>query len=386
MLVFSRLKTSKDIANCSNATPFFRELLLPELPSLLFPEVFPIFMKTMYNADECDPDFNPTLFKQHLNCRQVNKRWCQGIDQYLEKQPYMERYRFGDISCSEFLHHFKATHENSLRSPFVGKHVSVFDRQVPEDINQGDERFIVPGGLQASTKEVICTYGSHIMHLTCYSHSTLHGSTTKLLDIISLLRFTPNLISLNLFLVVDPAMEMAEDEIEIPKLDKLQSVTCVTVYPKVLNKLLKSNPHISRLSCGVGMFAGLDFQCLELPNLLHMKIISCTESELLRFAESNAANNLEYLTVNLENNEFENLPRIFKAIDNKWTASLQKLQIRFTQYTGDRVPETEFRATGRFGFNFRELIWFIIYSFFKKVAEYFWYKIVCPAIHKPVNQ
>lgn len=277
----------KDIAYWSKAVPIFREVLQPELPSLLFPEVFPILVKTLYSAEELDPQDNPELMKQHLNCRLVSKPWCQAIDQYLETQPCMERFRFGHISGSGFLKHFKETHEKSDRNPFVGRRVSVYDRQFPGDANAGEENSMVPAGLPELTKEIICTYGTHIMHLSCFSFG---GSTKRIVDMMDLLKFTPNLVSLKLFLLCNPEMDMINDQeidqIKIPKLKKLENINCVAIYPKVLTMLLNKNSHISRLSCGEEVYRRLDILSLDLPNLVGVTIECCTEAEFLRLENS----------------------------------------------------------------------------------------------------
>lgn len=174
----------------SNASPYFRRLLLPKRIHFLLPDV----LKILSEVFEKEESKEPFIFvKQEdavvkvktvsniLKCRQVCKSWQSSIDQFIEdtSQPLFfdvdlpspnkrglsqAKYTyFGPRSRrpNDFIAHFEQTHSpllHQLRNPFIGRLVIIHlpEFNIP----------VIPDDIQNERKNEVITllrhYGQHI--------------------------------------------------------------------------------------------------------------------------------------------------------------------------------------------------------------------------------
>lgn len=341
-MIVERMETVDNYVSFSNVSPFFRELLRPKLPDTLFPAVFPILVKTIFKPDESETRIDPALVNQLLKLRPVSKTWCQSVDHYLESKVYMENFHFDPINTSKFLKFFKPTHENtSTRNPFIGRRVSVYEQQ-----RSLDERNLQVG-LSQHTRKLFSLYGNHIWYLSCFSFGPIYGYIPNLEDMMSLLQFTPNLVNLNLVLMIGNEQNRDFSKIEIPKLEKLESINCAEMNHQVFNQLVQNNSHISRLTCGPNLFANLDLATIKFSSLQQLRIENCNEAQFLRLDKEGLADNLKALIVSFQDTELENPEKIFTLINKKWSKSLTLLVVKFPEFRDnnfEKLPDLKLEA------------------------------------------
>ncbi len=381
--MLKKLKKKTDIENCSNASPFFGDLLREKRErEMVLPTIFGILARRYCDEENKDESYKETDVesipwqrpaqseKPHRmtpiwKCRLVCKKWNKAIEEihqnedtghyqmandFYKAKNYQRGRKWGtdrfeeESKVVEFLEHFVATHYSAVRRPvskkcpFLGRFVEVACNLYVKSKQQAYFNRLM---------EMFDKFGDQVWYVKfCwwYRKSVLeHVEIYKKMK--QMLEQMPNLKVLRISYHCFPSKEdLADLEEEIqrnpfPGRTNLEMISVDQIPGLLCNHLVNQNPQISRLEICNTNFKGKCYIFLDkLPNLSQLGLVGVDYIEIFEAFESNL------FTPNLEKFYFRCTPmfpvvpwsRVFNAINSKLNADYcTDLQLRMSWPSSD---------------------------------------------------